>query len=91
MCVSPLSAVDALSLSLSLSLFLSLSLYFLSLFLSLSFSVCCLARHYCDTTVMVRCGMLTLCPSLCSRRALSLSLSLSLALFLSLSLFLCDL
>ena len=75
------------SLSFSLSVSLPLSLLSLSLyFLSLSFSVCCLARHYCDTTVMVRSGMLTLCPSFCSRRALSLSLSLSFSLSLSLSL-----
>ena len=86
-CVSHLFLQSTRSLSLSFTLsLLSLSLYFLSLFLSLSFSVCCLARHYCDTTVMVRCGMLTLCPSFCSRRALSLSLFLSLSLSFSLSL-----
>ena len=63
----------------------SFSLFFPSIF------HCCLARHRCDTTVMVRCDMLSLplfwsCPpSFCSRLC-SLSLSFSLSFFLSLSL-----
>ena len=65
------------------------------LFLSLSLSLCCLLRHHCDTTVMVRCDMLSsprfwsphMSPLfLQSMRALSLFLSLfksfSLSLFL---------
>ena len=64
---------------LALSLFLSSSFLF-------SFSVCCLARHHCDTTVMVRCDMLTFGPhmwlsSFSSRRTLSHFLSFSFLFF----------
>ena len=104
--VCPLPAVDALSLSFSvslsslcLSLFLSFSSLDLSLSLESSFSLslCRLSRHQCDTTAMVRCGMLSLqlfwspCMSPLFRQStralLSFSLSaLFLSLFLSLSL-----
>ena len=99
-CVSPL-ILRSSSLFLELSLCSSLSLsFFLSFFLSFSFSVCCLSRHHCDVTVMLRCDMISLplfwspCVShlfLQSTRSLSFSLSLSqsLALFsLSFSFFL---
>ena len=85
-CVSPLSAVDALSLSLYLSFLSRLSL-FLSLFLSLtdfSLCVCCLSCHHCDATVMVRCDIF-LCLSFGHVSRLSAVGMLSVALFLSLS------
>jgi len=77
----------------SLSLSLSLSLFSLSLSLSLALFLCRLSRHQCDTTAMVRCGMLSLqlfwspCMSplfLQSTRAL-LSFSLTFSLTFSLS------
>ena len=94
-----LQSTRSLSLSLSLSL-LSVCLSFsrsLSLESSFSLSLCRLSRHQCDTTAMVRCGMLSLqlfwspCMSPLFRQStralLSFSLSaLFLSLFLSLSL-----
>ena len=75
MCVSPLSAVDALPLSFSL-FFLCL---LFSLFLSLS--LCCLSRHHCDTTVTVRYDVPSLGPNMClpyfCSRAHALSFSLT--------------